>query len=47
MSNITETWENTRIAYQQRYIMWIKRWHNYHNEDDRARQKFGGGISCN
>ena len=36
MSNITEAWENTRLTYQQRYIMWLKRWHEYHNEDDRG-----------
>lgn len=36
MSNITEAWEKTRLAYQQRYIMWTKRWHEYHNEDDRG-----------
>lgn len=36
MSNITEIWENARLAYQQRYIMWLKRWHDYHNEDERG-----------
>jgi hypothetical protein len=36
MSNITEVWENERLAYQQRYVMWLKRWENYHNEDDRG-----------
>ena len=36
MSNIKETWENARLAYQQRYIMWLRRWHDYPNEDDRG-----------
>ncbi len=36
MSNITKAWENARLAYQQRYINWLKRWHDYHNEDDRG-----------
>lgn len=35
MSKITEIWQNARFAYQQRYVMRIKRWHDYHNEDDR------------
>ena len=36
MSNITKTWEKERIAYQKRYVMWLKLWHDYHNEDDRG-----------
>lgn len=36
MSNITKTWEKERIDYQQRYVKWLKRWHDYHNEDDRG-----------
>lgn len=36
MSNIIEIWEKTRLDYQQRYVMWLKRWHDYHNEDDRG-----------
>lgn len=36
MSNITKTWEKARIDYQQRYVTWLKRWHDYHNEDDRG-----------
>lgn len=36
MSNITETWENERRVYQQRYVMWLKRWHDYHRQDDRG-----------
>ena len=36
MSNITEAWEKDRLAYQQRYVMYHKRWHDYHNAEDRG-----------
>lgn len=36
MSNITETWENARLAYQQRYIMWLKKWQENNNEEVRG-----------
>lgn len=36
MSNITEAWDKERLAYQQRYIMWLKKWYEFHNEDYRG-----------
>lgn len=36
MSNITEAWEKTCLDYQQRYIKWLNRWYEYHNEDCRG-----------
>ena len=32
MSNITITWENERIFYQQRYIMWLKKFQATNSE---------------
>ena len=34
MSNIKETWENECRAYQQRYVIYLKRWHDYRSQYD-------------
>ena len=36
MSNITETWVKVRLEYQQRYVMWLKMWNDYHCKDYRG-----------
>lgn len=36
MSSIIEKWNTERIRYQQRYARFVKKWNEYHNEDDRG-----------
>ena len=34
--NITEFWKNERIRYQQRYVWYLRRWNETHNENDKG-----------
>lgn len=34
--SITEIWESERLGYQQRYVRFLERWNETHNEDDKG-----------
>ena len=33
---IVDEWNDLRSRYENRYRRYLKRWHEYHNEDDRG-----------